>query len=200
LAGIIIGEYFLGNSVNPADTAFHYQAIEGESRQVTITLMSKIGARQLCAWLVDKADVDQNRPEKLQKALQEKRLPSFGHPGRFTNCLNVRLNPVELSNYPNPFDPSSQDPQLNRTRLVFYLTDDSPVKISILDPFGNLVCSKEAQGVKGLNDGAFNSNLTWDGRNGENVAVANGGYICIIRADKTGEEYIRKIAVLKKPQ
>ena len=94
-------------------------------------------------------------------------------------------------NYPNPFNPDNEP-----TNLVFTLAKNEKVTILIYDLFGNLVFEKEAAGAEGLNDGANDAALQWDGRNMQGVAVAGGGYICVIKA---GDREIskHKIAVIR---
>ena len=188
LAGIIIREALLENCMNGCDTSYTFIPVGQENK---ITLFPRRGVRELCAFLVDKADVDQNRPEKIKDFLRRRDFSFIDHPSNM-ECYQIRLNPKELSNYPNPFNP-----KIESTKLLFYLNEDSRVKISILDAFGNLVKSQYADGQKGQNDGHFNEQLTWDGRNGKDEYVANGGYICVIQALDSGEKFIRKIAVMK---
>ena len=90
-------------------------------------------------------------------------------------------------NYPNPFNPD-----IEVTNLVFTLAKNEKVTILIYDLFGNLVYENSVAGVAGLNDGV----LQWDGRNMHNTAVADGGYICVLKA---GDREIskHKIAVIR---
>ena len=187
LAGIIVYEMF------NEKTKFSYIA-EGEEKK--IILFPERGERTLCAYLVDKADVDQNRPDSLLARLKRKNDSKIDHPSE-NKCFKVRLNPKEVSNFPNPFNPNDIDPERKYTKLLFPLNKASHVKITILDAFGNLVKSWDTQGIEGLNSGDTNKKLRWYGLNGNKDKVANGGYICIIKSD-AGEKHIRKIAVAKK--
>lgn len=186
VAGLVVKEVFGGNEKSSAATKTQFKSIENSEGEIEINLLPYSGSRKICAYLVDKADVDQNRGDS----------DGIDHPSD-TLCIEVRLNPEEISNYPNPFNPSSHDDKMKVTKLLFYAKDDSKVRISILNPFGNLVKEWQATCQKDMNDGDSNDLLRWDGTNDKGDIVANGGYICIIDVLKTGERYTRKIAVLK---
>ena len=194
LAGLIVSETLVEDRNNKGPR-YHYIPYDG-SEEAEIMLRPVFGLRNICAYFVDKADVDQNRPDSIQARLDRNDFSTINQPSK-SICFPVRMNPIEVSNYPNPIDPTDPDDNRRETKLVFPLDDDSRVQITILDPFGNLVKEWEADAVKGLNDGGFNDQLRWDGRNAKDEVVANGGYICVIKALKTGERHLRKIAVIK---
>ena len=191
LAGIIIGDKYPGSTTSDN---IRWQYIPIDEKNI-FNLANIRGEHVLTAFLVDKADIDQNRWNKSMR-IDQNDLGAFNHTSDSLS-YPVRLNPVEVSNFPNPFDPENG----GGTSLIFPLSGPSRVRISILDPFGNLVNTWETpgSGIEGLNSGPSNK-LYWNGRNGENKIVANGGYICIIEALDTGEKYVRKIAVFKKAQ
>jgi flagellar hook assembly protein FlgD len=92
-------------------------------------------------------------------------------------------------NYPNPFNPNVES-----TTIVFYLSSndtEANIDIYIYDLFGNLVLKKGCSGHAGVND-----HVKWDGLNGAGIQVADGGYICVIKA---GKDVIskHKMAVVK---
>ncbi|MCD6423858.1 MAG: DUF2341 domain-containing protein [Elusimicrobia bacterium] len=101
-------------------------------------------------------------------------------------------------NYPNPFNPYKES-----TKITYTLTQDSRVEIRIFTPLGDLVRKFTfAQGAdpggRGTSTGYINE-ISWDGRNSQGMIVADGIYICEIKA-KSGsweEKQIRKIGVLK---
>ena len=190
-AGLIVAEIMLGGR---PDTTYHFVPNDAMDE---ITLSAARGMRKLVAYMVDKADIDQNRPDSLQARLSRKDFSSIDHPSNRRE-FEIRLNPAELSNFPNPFNPKSTTGD-NVTYLMFHLSADSDVDITILDAFGNRVKQWGTRGYAGLNSGGNGGQekLQWDGTNENNQVVANGGYICIIKALDTGETYMRKIAVVK---
>jgi len=117
------------------------------------------------------------------------------------NASNVAADTISAGsrshNYPNPFNPK-QGP----TNLVFYLTDQQAgeeIMVFIYDLFGNLVKKRRVDSPRtGANDGgeSANTSLQWDGCNQDGMTVADGGYICVIKA---GDEMLsrHKIAVAK---
>ena len=64
------------------------------------------------------------------------------------------------------------------------------VTIALYDLYGALVRSEQKQVTAGTQ-----ATWDWDGRNGKDQVVGNGGYICRITGD--GMELRRKIAVVK---
>jgi flagellar hook assembly protein FlgD len=105
-------------------------------------------------------------------------------------------------NYPNPFSPGQPGEGKGSTNLVFYLTADQAeqeVMVYIYDLFGNLVNKWRVTSPRaGINDGgeSADSTLKWYGLNQDQKFVADGGYICVIKA---GDEILsrHKIAVAK---
>lgn len=101
----------------------------------------------------------------------------------------------DLFNWPNPFTPSIAP----GTNINYSLSEDSDVTILIYDLFGNLV--KKLSFSPGSNGGKYTQNtVSWDGRNGEGVQVANGGYIAqVIAKGVNGGTSVarRKMAVVK---
>ncbi|NIM02960.1 hypothetical protein GTN66_02255 [bacterium] len=88
-------------------------------------------------------------------------------------------------NAPNPFNPDMED-----TKICYYLEEDDDVKIRLFTLTGELVYSWEnISGREGLNQ------WPWNGRNEKGKIVENGGYICLIEAG--GEKQKCKIAVLR---
>ena len=164
-----------------------------------IDLSETNGLRRIIGMAVDKAGIDQNRNESendsMAVRLARKDLSHINQPS-LKRWFELRVNPKEVSVYPNPFNPSGDDAYALKAKLVFHLEKETDVKITILDPFGQLIYSREARGKEGLNDGHFDDNFCWDGRNGKGEVVGNGGYICVIDP-VGGERQIRKIAVLK---
>ena len=103
-------------------------------------------------------------------------------------------------NYPSPFSPHKPNKNGELGALIQYsLWADADVKILIYDLFGNLV--RKLNYSAGSNGGQVAQNqITWDGRNGEGIIVANGGYILqIIAKDQNGNVYKarQKVGVLK---
>ncbi len=174
LAAIVLSDSLTVDSIIP---------IQSHCGQFEFELSDHRGLQIISAYVLDAADIPQDGrafPDEMEH-----------HPSNVL-CDSIRYNPVEVSNYPNPFNPL-----LEITQLLFYLNEESPVEISIFDPFGNLVDSWQTLGKKGFNDGHFDAQLCWDGKNGKDQIVANGGYICLIKP-KSGEAIYRKIAVLKR--
>ncbi|HDL18585.1 MAG TPA: T9SS type A sorting domain-containing protein [Bacteroidetes bacterium] len=94
-------------------------------------------------------------------------------------------DPAEfLTNHPNPFNPLVES-----TVIVVKNLDLQDFEINIYDLFGNHVWRKTVQTGERYNE------IGWNGRNGKDEIVANGGYLCVVKtASKT---MMRKIAVLK---
>ncbi|MBN1424180.1 hypothetical protein JXA88_06465, partial [Candidatus Fermentibacteria bacterium] len=99
-----------------------------------------------------------------------------------------------LINYPNPFAAGREI-----TRVQYILRSDARVEIKVYDLLGDPVwrwsCGVgEAGGRTGTNV------VTWDGRTEAGTVVANGGYLCVVKAFPPGghsAEGMRKIAVMK---
>ncbi len=103
----------------------------------------------------------------------------------------------EVKNYPNPFTPGGG----RKTRIEYYLPEESIVTIRIYNLVGDLVWVKENAQGKGASGGP---NVEfWDGKNDSGMIVANGAYLCAIFARPAksagGEErkMLRLIAVIK---
>ncbi|HUV37661.1 MAG TPA: Ig-like domain-containing protein [Patescibacteria group bacterium] len=96
-------------------------------------------------------------------------------------------------NYPNPFRAGSES-----TRISYFLTQDTNVRIDIYDLMGVHVWSKDiAAGEPGGAgaEGGTACDVEWDGRNGNGEVVRNGVYICRIQAGSKSATF--KIAVAK---
>ncbi|MFH1784085.1 MAG: DUF2341 domain-containing protein [bacterium] len=104
-----------------------------------------------------------------------------------------------LMNFPNPFEAGQES-----TTIVYVLNKDAKVTIYIYNIVGDLVKKLEyASGSTGGTgaSGGYTNRVTWDGRNGDGMIVANGGYIAqVIVEPEDGTDtvkMIRKIAVVK---
>ncbi|MBI5778795.1 MAG: Ig-like domain-containing protein, partial [Planctomycetes bacterium] len=95
----------------------------------------------------------------------------------------------DLSCYPNPFNPNKQ-----QITVQYYLENDSDVAIAIYDLLGNLVKTWEIPAGE-QNARAGLNQLAWNGRNGPDDIVANGGYIVFVHSD--GQKKKFKILVVK---
>ncbi len=115
------------------------------------------------------------------------------------NTRTLTGKTLEAQSYPNPFSPGTQS-----TTIKYILNVDSNVTIRIYDAAGDLVkemnFSAGSEGGKG-NTAGYDNKITWDGRNGYGMIVANGGYICQIIAEPTDgsgvKKEIRKIGIIK---
>jgi hypothetical protein len=76
--------------------------------------------------------------------------------------------------YPNPFNPT--------TKIVFDLSEKSPVHIAIFDASGRLVCTLQ-NGVLG----AGRHDVTWRGVSDSGNRVSSGIYFCRMRANKADQ-------------
>jgi hypothetical protein len=89
---------------------------------------------------------------------------------------------LELSNYPNPFNPS--------TTIAFSLPEESKVRLSIYNIRG--------QRVRNLIDGdmmrGFHK-VIWDGKDNGNSLVSSGLYF--IRIDSENNTLVKKVMMLK---
>lgn len=85
----------------------------------------------------------------------------------------------EVLNFPNPFNPSSINPDLATTKIRYLLLEDSKVKIRIWTTMGDLVWEYEEDQNADL---FYTQEIKWDGRNGNGYIVANGMYICQVSA------------------
>lgn len=94
--------------------------------------------------------------------------------------------------YPNPCNPLRPDQWAN---IDYRLDQDAPVKIAIYTLMGDLVWHDEyASGANGGYAGV--NSIRWNGKNDNGVTIANGGYICVIKANDN-EKYRFKIGVYK---
>jgi len=91
----------------------------------------------------------------------------------------------QITNRPNPFAAG-----LEETRILFNPSASGTVTITIYDLYGTVVHVDRMDAVMGMT-----AEYVWDGRNGKDRVVANGGYICRIVGQ--GFDYRRKIAVVK---
>lgn len=78
--------------------------------------------------------------------------------------LFFQESPPDMFAFPNPFNPF-------RESLTIRLNQTVETELKIYDFFGNL--------VRTITQKSNAHDFTWDGRNGDNQMVANGGYICI---------------------
>ncbi len=99
-----------------------------------------------------------------------------------------------LINYPNPFAASREV-----THIQYILREDAAIEIKVFDLLGDPVWRWSCRG--GEVGGITGTNVVaWDGRNEAGMVVANGGYLCVVRARPTSgpeAELVRKIAVMK---
>lgn len=96
-------------------------------------------------------------------------------------------------NFPNPFG----IPERPQTFFIYYLDQDTEVKLQIYTLIGELVWSRsyganQPQGRKGYHEG----DIFWDGRNEHGHRVLNGVYIARISTGY-GKSALTKIAVIK---
>ena len=76
--------------------------------------------------------------------------------------------------YPNPFNPT--------TKIVFDLSEKSPVHIAVFDASGRLVCTLQ-NGVLG----AGRHDVTWRGVGDSGNRVSSGIYFCRMRTNKADQ-------------
>jgi flagellar hook assembly protein FlgD len=74
--------------------------------------------------------------------------------------------------------------------ILFRAPQSGTVTVTIYDLYGDVVYSHQEYAQAGVL-----TQLVWDGRNGNDRVVANGGYIC--RVHGNGIDLRRKIAVVK---
>ncbi len=85
-----------------------------------------------------------------------------------------------LTNYPNPFHPGD-----GPTTIAWKLDAASEVRLRIYTTSGGLVLDRRfAAGGPGGSNG--NNEFTWDGKNGDGVDVASGGYVLRVEAQGSG--------------
>jgi len=117
--------------------------------------------------------------------------------GFSSGTLVVMQNNLEESfcNYPNPFGTASRPV----TRFVYYLKQESDVRIKIFTLTGDLVQAWEytkAAHPRQTSAGVHQDEVIWDGRNGRGEKVMNGVYLAYLQTDY-GEMALTKIAVVK---
>jgi len=113
-----------------------------------------------------------------------------------SHCPVITENDLKhsFSNYPNPFG----TPDRRKTHFVYYLSQDTDIKLKIYTLLGELVwsCSysrNDLQGKKGLHQ---KDDIVWDARNSRGYKVLNGVYIARIETSY-GESAMIKMAVIK---
>lgn len=82
---------------------------------------------------------------------------------------------VELYNYPNPFDPEE-----GPTNILYTLSDDAEVELSIYDFAGGLILEEEFRAGE-LGGLAGENVYQWDGKNENGEQVIEGAYICAVK-------------------
>ncbi|NTV51511.1 MAG: hypothetical protein HGA76_00655 [Candidatus Firestonebacteria bacterium] len=109
--------------------------------------------------------------------------------------LKVRISVTQNGGvYPNPFNPASTNPR-DWAHIDYRLDQDASVKIYIYTLFGDLVWHKEITG--GTEGAKAGMNTTvWNGKNDNNVTVANGGYIISVKVNDQ-QKYRFKIGAYK---
>ncbi|MCD4664133.1 MAG: hypothetical protein K8R68_02610, partial [Bacteroidales bacterium] len=125
--------------------------------------------------------------------------------GETTDVLNITSEPLVLieadfnkafGNYPNPFG----NPDRPETKFVYYLDQDSDVKIQIYTLIGELVWQSQQYSInensKQCTKGTHDGDIVWDGRNGRGHKVLNGVYIARISTNNK-KDTITKVAVIK---
>jgi hypothetical protein len=91
--------------------------------------------------------------------------------------------------YPNPFDPGA-----GPTQLVYHLSEDAEVSVTIYTVSGRLVLQANQDGRRGANS------FTWDGTDGRMDPVANGVYLVRLAARSGGgeeETQLERVVVLR---
>ena len=91
----------------------------------------------------------------------------------------------QITNRPNPFNPRD-----GATMILFRPPASGAVTLTLYDLYGDVVFTDQL--VVSANELV---QYPWDGRNGQQRVVANGGYICRIHG--SGMDLRRKIAVVK---
>lgn len=100
----------------------------------------------------------------------------------------------EIHCYPNPFYPYKE------TAMIKYvLTADCKIQLRIYNLFGDLVWSQDKNpgedGSKGVEDG-YTNQTEWNGRNGQNMIVGNGSYLCVVSAQPKDSSQISQLKYL----
>ncbi len=94
--------------------------------------------------------------------------------------------------YPNPFNPLRGE----SIHIDYRLDTDAPVKVLIYTLMGDLVWQTEFPAGDPSGGHADVNSILWNGKNDNGVTIANGGYICVIKANDQ-EKYRFKIGVYK---
>ncbi|MCK5218528.1 hypothetical protein KAR10_03325, partial [bacterium] len=94
--------------------------------------------------------------------------------------------------YPNPFNPLRGE----SAHIDYPLETDSEVKVLIYTLMGDLVWQTEFPAGDSQGGHAGVNSILWNGKNDNGVTIANGGYICVIKANDQ-EKYRFKIGVYK---
>lgn len=98
-----------------------------------------------------------------------------------------------LSNYPNPFAAGRQS-----TTFAFYLPRRAVVSMRVYNGFGRQI--RILEGGAPMAGGRVVDSITWDGRDDSGAVLQNGAYFAVLAVryeDGTGEEAVRKVAVLR---
>ncbi|PIU83223.1 MAG: hypothetical protein COS68_05190 [Elusimicrobia bacterium CG06_land_8_20_14_3_00_38_11] len=98
-----------------------------------------------------------------------------------------------IVNYPNPFNPDKET-----TTIKYVLTESDDVLIRIFNLVGDLVYERKIdagqEGAVGQPEG-YTNEITWNGKNGNDIIAATGVYILEIKSGK--DKDVRKIAAIK---
>jgi len=96
--------------------------------------------------------------------------------------LNIQNSKLRISNYPNPFNPS--------TTISFNLATDADVTVEVFNVKGQkvktLVNQKMTQGQH---------EVIWNGLNEDNKPVSSGVYLYRVKADN--QESVKRMILLK---
>ncbi len=100
-----------------------------------------------------------------QITLKLKVLDGAGNESDYADLvLSLQESPPKMFAFPNPFNPHQEN-------LTIRMNETTETELNIYDFFGNL--------VRTLTEKSNTHDFTWNGRNGDNSIVANGGYICV---------------------
>jgi hypothetical protein len=116
-------------------------------------------------------------------------------PGVITGGTTIipRTLTSSFSNYPNPFSAGRQV-----TTFAFYLPRRAEVSLRLYNGFGRQIAILESAASKP--GGRVIEDITWDGRDDSGAVMQNGTYFAVLVVryeDGTGEEVVRKVAVLR---
>ena len=100
------------------------------------------------------------------------------------DVVTAEVNPEAaagyLTNYPNPFHPGE-----GPTTIAWKLDAASEVRLRIYTVSGGLVLDRRFD-AGGPGGSVGNNEFIWDGRNGDGVDVASGGYVLRVEAQGSG--------------